>query len=219
MLKRLALYVILVLVPPGIAAARDEVHLVGSAAVHPFASQVGNRFTQFSRHKPAVIESTGTSIGIKRFCDGIGARFPDIVAASRRMNKAEFETCARNGAAPVAEIKIGFDAIVIAQSKKAHPFDLTLRDIYLALAKTVPEGNRDGGRLVPNPNRLWKDVNSAFPSIRIAVLGPGAGGMRNQLIEAGLADGCRTFPELARLEGTEAFGPACRTMRSRLGRG
>lgn len=198
----------------GMAQARDEVHLVGSATVNPFANYVGKRFTQFSRFKPAVIENTGTAVGMKRFCDGMGARFPDIVAASRRMAKLELETCTKNGAAPVVEFRIGYDGVVMAQSKKAQPLDLSLRDIYLALAKAVPEGNKDGGRLVPNPNRTWKDVNPGFPGIRIVILGPASGDLRDHLIDAGLAQGCKTFPDLARLDGTEGFGSACRSLRT-----
>ena len=89
---------------------------------------------------------------MKLFCKGLGTGHPDITNASRRIKKNEFNQCKENGI-DVVEIKVGYDGIVIANSKKAKLLSLTKRQIFLALAKQVPEGNKEGGSLVDNPNK------------------------------------------------------------------
>ena len=146
----------------GQAVARDQVRIVGSSTVYPFATVVAERFGKSSRFKTPVIEATGSGGGLKLFCAGVGVKTPDITNASRRIKKSEYDRCTKNGI-KIAEFKIGYDGIVLANSKKTGPVELSRRDIYLALAKLVPEGHpegqRDGGKLVPNPNKTWKDVN------------------------------------------------------------
>lgn len=68
-------------------------------------------------------------------------------------------------------MKIAYDGIVIANSKNPQSFSLSLRDIFLALAKEVPnpKGNET---LVENPYKTWKHVNATLPNIAIEVLGP-----------------------------------------------
>jgi phosphate transport system substrate-binding protein len=71
--------------------------------------------------------------------------------------------------------------------------DLSLRDIFLALAKDVP--NPDGSEtLVPNPYKTWKEVNSDLPDIAIEVLGPPpTSGTRDAFAELAMEGGCKTF--------------------------
>jgi len=70
---------------------------------------------------------------------------------------------------------------------------LSLRDIFLALAKDVP--NPDGGNtLVANPYKTWKDVNAALPDRAIEVLGPPpTSGTRDAFAELAMEGGCKTF--------------------------
>ena len=72
---------------------------------------------------------------MKLFCKGLGTGHPDITNASRRIKKNEFNQCKENGI-DVVEIKVGYDGIVIANSK-AKLLNLTKRQIFLALAKQV----------------------------------------------------------------------------------
>jgi phosphate transport system substrate-binding protein len=65
--------------------------------------------------------------------------------ASRKIKESEVELCASNGVNDIAEIQIGFDGIVLANSKATAQRKLTLRQISLALAKEVPGPN---GQLV-----------------------------------------------------------------------
>lgn len=172
------------------AASRDYISIVGSSTVYPFATAVAESFGKTTKFKTPKIESTGTGGGIKLFCAGVGVEHPDIANASRRMKKSEFESCAKNGVTEITEIKIGFDGIAIANSKVSVNFNMSLKDLYLALAKEVP--NPDGSAtLVANPYKTWKEVNAALPDTKIEVLGPPpTSGTRDAFVELAMEGGC-----------------------------
>ncbi|MGB5539348.1 MAG: substrate-binding domain-containing protein, partial [Gammaproteobacteria bacterium] len=119
-------------------AARDHIMIVGSSTVYPFATVVAENFGKKTRFKTPKIESTGSGGGLKLFCAGAGVDTPDITNSSRKIKSSEIETCKSNGVTDIVEVKIGYDGIALANSRKAEQLSLTLRDIYLALAKDVP---------------------------------------------------------------------------------
>jgi phosphate transport system substrate-binding protein len=194
-------------------APRDYISIVGSSTVYPFATVVAEQFGRKNpRFKTPKIESTGSGGGLKLFCNGIGVEHPDIANSSRRITDSEIGTCAKNGVNDVVEVKIGFDGIVIAEAKSAKPINLSLREIYLALAKNVPDPAGDA-KLVANPYRRWSDVNSALPSNDIEVLGPPpTSGTRDAFLELAMEGGCKTFGSIAKLE-RDAMVAACHTIR------
>ena len=53
------------------ANARDQIKIVGSSTVYPYATVVAEQFGKKGNKTP-VIESTGTGGGMKLFCAGIG---------------------------------------------------------------------------------------------------------------------------------------------------
>ncbi len=184
----------------GIAAARDVISIVGSSTVYPFATVVAEQFGKKTRFKTPKIESTGSGGGFKLFCAGVGVAHPDITNASRRIKKSEFKTCQENGVQEIVEIKIGYDGIVLASSKAAPGMNLSLRDIFLALAKEVPDPS-GAERLVPNPYQTWRQVNPALPAKRIEVLGPPpTSGTRDAFVELAMEKGAKTFPWLKELK-------------------
>ena len=183
------------------AAGRDALYIVGSSTVFPFATAVAEHFGRTLGYKTPKIESTGTGGGIKLFCAGVGVDHPDIVNASRRMKASEFDKCQEAGVKEITEVKIGFDGIAIANAKSAPHLDLTLKDIYLALAKDVPDGK---GGFVANPNKTWKDVNPSLPNSKIEVLGPPpTSGTRDAFVELAMEGGCNAIPELKALKKTD----------------
>lgn len=199
---------------PGTAMARDTISIVGSSTVYPFATVVAERFGRTGNATPK-IESTGSGGGMKLFCQGVGTQHPDITNASRRMKKSEFELCQSNGVKDITEVKVGYDGIVIANSVKGKHIDLSLRDIFLALAKDVP--NPDGSEeLVANPYKTWKDVNPALPNTEIEVLGPPpTSGTRDAFNELAIEGGCKTFPWLKAIksEDKSKYKAICRSVR------
>ena len=178
---------------PASAASRDYISIVGSSTVYPFSTVVAERFGKTSGKATPKVESTGTGGGMKLFCAGVGTDHPDITNASRRMKKSEFDDCQKNGVKDVVEVMVGYDGIVLANSVKAERMTLSVKDIFLALAKNVP--NPDGSEtLVANPYKTWKDVNPALPNKKIEVLGPPpTSGTRDAFAELALEGGCAKF--------------------------
>lgn len=196
---------------------RDAITIVGSSTVYPFSTVVAEQFGKSGKFKTPKVESTGTGGGIKLFCGGVGVGYPDIVNASRRMKKTEFDACRKSGVKDIVEVKIGYDGIVLAQSKKAKPLTLTRKEIYLALAKRVPDpGCPDCNRLVANPYKTWNQINPALPDQKIEVLGPPpTSGTRDAFAELALEGGCQSFAWIkAWKEKDEAkFKSICQTVR------
>lgn len=174
-------------------AARDSISIVGSSTVFPFSKVVAERFGRATKFKSPTVESTGTGGGFKQFCGGVGVNFPDMSNASRRIKQAEFESCKENGVTEIVEVLIGYDGIVIANSIKAKQMKLSLKDLFLALAKVVP--NPDGSdTLVANPYQTWKDVNPSLPATKIEVLGPPpTSGTRDAFVELAMEGGCQSY--------------------------
>jgi len=176
------------------AANRDSISIVGSSTVYPFATVVAERFALSSDFKAPKIESTGTGGGLKLFCKGVGASTPDLTNASRRIKKSEYDDCLENGVTEIVEVLVGFDGIAIANSKAAPQLQLSLGDIYLALAKDIPGAD---GKLMANPNKTWKDVNPALPATNIEVLGPPpTSGTRDAFAELAMGGGAKSIDEL-----------------------
>jgi len=162
-------------------ANRDYISIVGSSTVYPFATVVAEQFGKTTQFKTPKIESTGSGGGLKLFCAGVGVEHPDITNSSRAIKKSEQEQCAANGINDIIEVKIGYDGIVLANSKEAKPMELTRKDIFLALAKDLP--GKDG-KLMANPHQTWKDVNPSLPATKIEVLGPPpTSGTRDAFVE------------------------------------
>ena len=208
------LALLVVLGTPAIAAAaeRDQIRVVGSSTVFPFSTTVAERFGRGTGFKTPVVESTGTGGGLKLFCEGVGVGTPDITNASRRIKASEVELCAKNGVGDVVEVKIGFDGIVLANSKQSRRFEIGLPQIFLALAKEVPVD----GKLVPNPNKTWKDVDPSLPDQRIEVLGPPpTSGTRDAFVEIAMEGGAKQLPLLAAMakEDKDRFEQVARAIR------
>ena len=204
---------VLALLLPASAGARDQIRIVGSSTVYPFATVVAEQFGRGGKFKTPIVESTGTGGGLKLFCAGAGADTPDIANASRRIKASEVELCAKNGVAAITEVKIGYDGIVLAHSKKAAGMNLTRRQLFLALAKEI---SGPGGALVANPNKTWKDVDPSLPARKIEVLGPPpTSGTRDAFNELAIEAGCKTFPALAALEASDnaRFKKTCLSIR------
>ena len=183
-------------------AGRDQIRIVGSSTVYPFTTTVAEAFGKATGMKTPVVESTGTGGGMKLFCSGLGEDTPDFTNASRRIKKSEFEDCQKNGVTEIVEIKIGFDGLSIAQSNKAKPFDLTKQQMFLALAKQIPDAS---GMMIDNPNKMWSDIDAALPNTKIEVLGPPpTSGTRDSFAELVMDKGAEAIPALKALKEKDA---------------
>jgi len=150
------------------ADAREQLRLVGSSTVYPFASYVVEEFGATTQYPTPVIESTGSGGGLKLFCAGDGTDTPDITNASRPIKVSEYDRCQDNGVDNITQAVIGSDGIVLANTANAQRFELTLEQITRAVAAEVPQG----GELVDNPNEYWDDIDSSLPHNEILIYGP-----------------------------------------------
>lgn len=175
----------------------QQIKIVGSSTVYPFTRAVAEEFQRANRGTRVIVESTGTGAGMKLFCSGVGADFPDLTNASRRIKASELEDCQKKGVNQVIEVPVGIDGLAVIESVQAQPMKLTLRDLYAALAAT-PFGK-------PQTAQTWKDVNPALPAVKIRVLGPPpTSGTRDSLAELFLEKGCDTDPAMKALKESDS---------------
>ncbi|MEO6078596.1 MAG: PstS family phosphate ABC transporter substrate-binding protein [Steroidobacteraceae bacterium] len=196
-------------------SGRDYVTVVGSSTVYPFTTTVAEQFGKASKFKTPKVESTGTGGGIKLFCGGVGVQHPDVANASRAIKPAEVETCKKAGVTDIVEVKVGYDGIVVASSIKGKPYKLTRKDIYLALAKQVPDPAAPTS-LIANPYKTWNQVNSSLPADKIEVLGPPpTSGTRDAFIELVMEPGCSNFAWIKSLKDVDEarFKKVCDSIR------
>lgn len=204
-------FITLFICSPLAQAQRDQISVVGSSTVYPFTTVVAERFGRSSDYATPKVESTGTGGGMKQFCGGVGTQFPDLVNASRRIKQSELDDCAANGVSEVVEIKVGYDGVVIASSYEQDVMHLTHRDVFLALAKEVP--NEAGTALIENPYSYWNEINSALPNRHIEVLGPPpTSGTRDAFLELVMEVGAAAVPLVAALDD-DAFSVVAHTIR------
>ena len=193
------------------AQSRSQIRIVGSSTVFPFSTAVAEQFGRSTKFKTPVVESTGSGGGMKLFCAGVGVEHPDITNASRRIKASEFEKCTKGGIT-ITEVKIGFDGIVLANSKSSAPLELTKKQIYQALAKEVPMD----GKMVPNPYKKWSDIDPSLPNAKIEVLGPPpTSGTRDAFVELAMEGGAKGFDTLKALlkADKKTFKAAAHTIR------
>ncbi len=169
------------------AQARDQIRIVGSSTVFPFTTAVAENFGRDTDFKTPVVESTGSGGGLRLFCAGVGPQHPDITNASRKIKTSEIELCASNGVAEITEVTVGYDGIVIANSKQSELSDYTKGQLFTALADTV----LIDGELETNPYETWDEIDPSLPAKDIEVLGPPpTSGTRDAFVELVMEEGC-----------------------------
>lgn len=192
------------------ADARENIRIVGATTIYPYSVAVAKRFTSVAHAPMPEIEQNGTGDGVKQFCASVDEESPDIANGGRRIKAAELAECAKNGVNEVVELKIGYDAAVVARSNAARDFVPSARDYWFALASEVPVA----GRMVPNPYKTWRDVNPAFPPLAIKVVGQRTGNaIRELFVERVLSKGCADVPEIKAIADKKLQKAACETIR------
>jgi phosphate transport system substrate-binding protein len=192
------------------AQSGEQIQIVGSSTVFPFAQVVVEEFGNQTDLPAPVIESTGSGGGLQIFCEGIGQDFVDITNASRAIKEGEFQTCQENGVDSITEVQIGNDGLTIALAQDGPDFDLTKAQLFQALAAEVPVD----GELVANPYTNWSEIDPALPDAEISVFGPPpTSGTRDAFVELVMMEGCQEFDIVAEMDEA-AMELACSRMRS-----
>lgn len=176
--------------------AGSQIKIVGSSTVYPFTTAVAEEFQRANAGQSVIVESTGTGAGIKLFCGGVGDQFPDAVNASRPMKASEYADCEKNGAKNVIELPVGIDGLTLIQAQGQPALNLTVAQIYKALA-AKPFGKEQTAQ-------TWADVDPSLPAVKIRVLGPPpTSGTRDSLAELILEKGCDSDPAMKALKESD----------------
>merc|ERR1712178_200892 len=160
------------------AQARDQIKIVGSSTVYPYATVVAEKFGKQGSFKTPVIESTGA---------GIGVNHPDITNASRAIKSKEKALCEKNGVKDIIEVVVGNDGITFSHSVKSPDANFTKEQLWRALAAKVDVD----GKLVENPYKKWSDIDASLPSKKIEILiAPPTSGTRDAWNSLVMNKGC-----------------------------
>jgi len=193
----------------GVASARNQIKIVGSSTVYPYATIVAEKFGK-SGFKTPVIESTGTGGGMKLFCAGVGVQHPDITNASRAIKSKEKALCAKNGVKDIVEIVVGNDGISFAHSVKAKDMNFTKEHLWRALAHDVDVN----GKVVKNPYKKWSDIDKSLPNTGIKILvPPPTSGTRDAWNSLVMGKGCSKVAKAAFTAAGKKAKKACAKLR------
>ena len=172
----------------------NELKIAGSSTVYPFTSFVAEEYAAIKNARTPVVESIGTGGGFKVFCEGK----TDVANASRAIKTSEFNVCKENGVKDIVGVMIGYDGIVLAQNKSNIPLNVTMKQLFLALAKEVPLN----GKLVANPYKHWNEIDPALPKRKISIYGPpSSSGTRDTIEELLLVNQSKNFKEYGKNAG------------------
>lgn len=173
------------------ARAEEAIRIVGSSTIYPFITVAAEHFG-LNGHKTPIVEATGSGGGFKLLCGTNSRNSPDINNASRKMKQSEIDLCHALGIRDIQEVTIGYDGIIIANNKIGPDFNLTTKQLFLGLAKLVPQN----GKLVDNFYQSWSDIDPSLPDIGIEFYGPPfSSGTRESFIELVMITSCKSFPE------------------------
>ena len=172
-----------------------------------------NAQTRLQIPPPEVMEAAAA---FARLCtQAPNAQF-DIVVTERRITHEEFVACRRVGITSVHESKPGYLALVLTSVVGSTPMKLSARDVYLAIAKQIPDPS-EPTRIIPNPNVTWDQVDPKLEYRPIALYGPARQSHLRSLFEKMILEpGCHTHRELERLQGAdpERHTQLCHTVRT-----
>jgi phosphate transport system substrate-binding protein len=149
-------------------------------------------------------------------CGG-GAGAPDLAYTFEPVGTVPDHPCTRGASGDprsIIAIPAGYEAVVLAHSPLYGPANLTRREIFLALAKWIPDST---GTVHENPNTTWRQIDAALGVEPIAFLGPPRSSAAGRsMIELLLEAGCQTIPALAALKSThpDRYAQICRTVRT-----
>ncbi len=174
---------------------RGFVSVTGSSSVAPFARAVARTFAPDGDPDIHIVPA-GTNNGMGLFCSGLGDHTPDILLASRRQTRAEFDRCKDAGVTRIAEAKIGYGAVVLVQAADGTVGPLSFQQVFQAFAARVPTGTNESGTCVfeRNPYTRWSQIDPSLPDLPILVFGPAeSSGTRDVFVELAMEPGAAAF--------------------------
>ncbi|BBK40847.1 phosphate ABC transporter substrate-binding protein [Allostella vacuolata] len=192
------------------AQASEPIKAVGSTFVSPFLQTVFERLVTAAVIVPPKQNYRGTERGLAEFCRSAAPDSASVVAMSRRMRNTEFERCVQNGVEAIVEIQLGFNTLVLTTRRQDADYDLSLLQLYQAIARDVP----DGDEFLTNSSKRWRDIDETLPDtpIRLVIPAPGLGS-RGFFQDRFLQGACRGIPQIRAIFSAESRVRQCVTLR------
>jgi len=202
-----------------------QISVVSSWSAYPYAAAVAERVngTTGTAGKPIAphidVSVRDSDVWPGPMCSG-GANAPDLAYAFEPLGTVSRRPCPRNTSggspSPVIAIPVGYETVLLARSPLYGELDLTRRQIFLALAKWVPDPAR-AGTVHENPSATWRQIDATLGPEPIAFMGPPLSSAAGRsMIELLMEGGCNTYPWIAALESTHPgrYARICRTVRT-----
>ncbi len=179
----------------GTSATENIIRISGSSTAYPFITTIAQMFSLAYGNDNIIVESTGTGSGIQLFCSGNDEHYPDLASASRPIKPSEIAFCKSHKINNILEINYGYDGIIIANAKMDSNINISRKELFLALADTVPVN----GKLIKNPYQKWSDLNQSLPKVNIELYGPAStSGTRDEFDQIVMQSSCSNFVEYAK---------------------
>lgn len=202
----------------------SQIKAVSSWAAYPYAAAISEQMNRTTGTVGAPIwphidvSVRDSDLWPGPMCSG-GTGAPDVSYAFEPAGTVSDRPCPQGPSgtpSPVRAFHVGYEAVVLARSPLYGELDLTRRQIFLALARWVPDPAR-AGTVHENASTTWRQIDAALGPEPIELMGPplSSGGGRS-MVELLMEGGCNTYPWIAALASTDPTRHAriCRTVRS-----
>jgi phosphate transport system substrate-binding protein len=189
-------------------AGRPLIRLIGPPIALPFAEKVAGSSLPMTLES----ESVDNDEAFRRLCKDVDGA-PTVVLTTRRITQDELKGCERlrddwvterhRQYLAVVEAKLGYLGVVISAAKTASAIGFSPRDLYLSLAKEIPDP-ANPTQFIPNPNVSWHQVHPGYEERTITIFGPAADSrLAKTLAVLVMEEGCNTFPSIKALKNAD----------------
>lgn len=193
-----------------------DIRVVASWAAYPYAVAIAEHFNDVTAAGGTPFPHIEVSVRDSDrwpgpMCNGNG-RGPDVAYAFESVGTVSARPCPG-----VVAIPVGYEAVVLGRSTLSRKLDLTQRDVFLALAKWIPDSDLPPGTVHDNTNRTWRDIDRGLPPDPIEIMGPPLSSAAGRsMIELLMERGCNTYFRIAMLKTTDPaqYARICRTVRT-----
>lgn len=168
------------------------VAFVTTALTRPLAQVLAESVRMYGAFAQARVMEMDDDEAFRALCSNA-----DFVMVSRRISENEFAQCRKWGS-DLSEWLLGYQAVVLTAGPAAVPAALTPREVFLALARRIPDP-AEPSRLIDNPNATWHDIDARLDYRNIDVLIPSDATTRAAFQYLILEPGCDTYPWIRKL--------------------
>lgn len=210
--------------PVGAPRQIAQLRAISSWAAYPYAVTIAERVNgdvngSGTPTAPRIeVSVRDPGLALMQICRG-GADAPDVLYTFAPTGAMSSRPCPRDtsgNSGSVVAIPVGREVLALARSPLYGAPDLTLRQVFLALAKWVPDPAR-AAAVHENSNTSWLHIDAALGQESIQFMGPPLSSPAGRsMIELLLEAGCKSYPWIAKLASSDPkqYARICRTVRT-----